>query len=174
MLEENNIHSVLIPAAFTGELQPMDISVNKVVKSFICNKFSEWYAEQVTELFYNDDDDPVDLSTARMKCLGAQWMVALYEHLTDNPHVIVNGFRHAGIFTALGLLDDDTELPDYGEMSADSDYELSDDQQSQREYDSNLITDSEGDSSHEDQPVCTKACLSVADVFTCNEDSDSD
>ena len=92
MLEENNIHSVLIPAAFTGELQPMDISVNKVVKSFIRNKFSEWYAEQVTELFYNEDDDPVNLPTARMKCLGARWMVALLEHLTNNPHVIINGF----------------------------------------------------------------------------------
>ena len=30
-LEDNNIHSALIPAAYTGELQPMDISVNKVV-----------------------------------------------------------------------------------------------------------------------------------------------
>ena len=63
-----------------------------------------------------------------MKCLGAQWMVALYEHLTNNLDVIVNGFRHAGVFTALGLLDDDTGLPDHGKMSADSDYELSDDQ----------------------------------------------
>ena len=44
-----------------------------------------------------------------MKCLGAQWMVALYEHLTDNPHIIVNGFRHARIFTALGLLNDDVD-----------------------------------------------------------------
>ena len=60
MLEENNIHLVLIPAAFTGELQPMDTYVNKVVKSFIRNQFSGWYAEQVTELFYNDNDDPVD------------------------------------------------------------------------------------------------------------------
>ena len=68
------------------------ISVNSVVESFIHSKFSEWYAEQVTELFYNDDDNPVDLSTTRMKCLGAQWMVALYEHLTDNPYIIVNGF----------------------------------------------------------------------------------
>ena len=127
----------------------MDISVNKVVKSFIRNNFSKWYAEQVTELFYNDDDDPVDLSTARMKCVGAQWMVALYEHLTNNPHVIVHGFRHAGILTALGLLDD-TELSDYGEMSADSDYKLSDDQQSQGECNSNLISYSEEDSSHED------------------------
>ena len=172
MLEENNIHSVLIPPAFTGELQPMDISVNKVVKSFIRNKFSEWYAEQAMELFYNDDDDPVDLSTVRMKCVGAQWMVALYEYLTNNPHVIVHGFRHAGMFAALGLLDD-TELSDYVEMSADSDYELSDDdQQSQVKYNSNLISDSEEDSSHEDRLVCTKQCLLVADVFT--EDSESD
>jgi len=29
-LEENNIHSVLIPPNCTGYLQPMDISVNKV------------------------------------------------------------------------------------------------------------------------------------------------
>ena len=164
VLQENNIHSVLIPAAFTGELQPMEISVNKVVKSFIRNKFSEWYAEQVMVLFYNDDDDPVDLSTTRMKCVGAQWMVALYEHLTNNPHVTVHGFRHAGIFTALGLLDD-TKLSDYGEMSADSDYELIDDQQSQGECNSNLISDSEEDSSHEDQLVHTKPCLSVADVL---------
>ena len=82
-------------------------------------------------------------------------------------------FNILGFFTALGLLDDDTVLPDYGKMSADSDYELSD-QQSQGECDSNLISDSEGDSSHEEQPVRTKACLSVADVFTCTEDSDSD
>ena len=119
-----------------------------VVKSFIQNKFSEWYAEQVMELFYNDDD-PVDLSTARMKCVGAQLMVALYEHLKNNPHVIVHGFQHAGIFAALGLLDD-TELSDYSKMSANSDNKLSDDQQSQEKYNSNLISDSEEDSSHED------------------------
>ena len=50
-------------------------------------------------------------------------------------------------------------------MSADSNYELSDDQQSQGESDSNLISDSEGDSSHENQPICTKACLSVGRCF---------
>ena len=124
------------------------------------------------ELFYNDDDDPVDLSTVRIKCVGAPWMVALYEHLTKNPHVIIHGFRHAGIFAALGLLDD-TELSDYVEMSANSDNELSDDnQQSQGKYNSNLISDSEEDSSHEDRLICTKQCLSVADDFT--EDSESD
>ena len=28
-LEDHNIHSVLIPAVYTGELQPMDIFVNR-------------------------------------------------------------------------------------------------------------------------------------------------
>lgn len=72
-------------------------------------------------------------------------------------------------------MDDDTEPTDYGEMSADSDYELSDfdDQQSQGECDSDSGGES-GDPSHKHQAVCTKECLSVADVFTCTESSDSD
>ena len=44
-LEENAIHSVIIPANCTGELQPMDISVNKVIKSQLRSKFSEWYSQ---------------------------------------------------------------------------------------------------------------------------------
>ena len=40
-LEENYIHSVSIPAAYTGQLQPMDTSVNKVVKSSLHSKFSK-------------------------------------------------------------------------------------------------------------------------------------
>ena len=62
LLEENNLHSVLIPVAYTGDLQPMDTSVNKALKSFMPNKFSEWYSEQV---YYNGEDDSVDLSSAR-------------------------------------------------------------------------------------------------------------
>ena len=69
----------------------MDISVNKVVKSFIHAKLSEWHAEQVTEQFYKGDDDPVDLPATRMKCSGAWWIEALYKHLTHNPHITVNG-----------------------------------------------------------------------------------
>ena len=34
LLEENNIPSVLLHAAYTGDFQLMDISVNKAIKSF--------------------------------------------------------------------------------------------------------------------------------------------
>ena len=97
-----------------------------------------------------------------------QALISRYIFILSISHITsttVHGFRHTGIFTALGLLDD-IELTDYGEMSADSNYELSDDQQSQGGCNSNLISDSEEDSSHEDQLVHTKLCLSVADVFT--------
>ena len=45
-----------------------------------------------------------------MTCVGGQWIVQMFEHLQDNPQVIVHGFRHAGIFDALSILDED-ELP---------------------------------------------------------------
>ena len=51
MLEENNIHSVLIPVAFTGELQPMDISVNKSGEVF--------HPQQVFRLIYRAGDGVV-------------------------------------------------------------------------------------------------------------------
>ena len=111
-LEDNFIHSVLIPAAHTGQLQPLDILVNKVMKSFLRSKFSKWYTDELTELFINGDDTPVDMSTSRMKCIGGQWIVQAFEHLENNQHIIVHGFRHAGIFDALGIIDQD-ELPDY-------------------------------------------------------------
>ena len=53
--------------------------------------------------------------------MGGQWIVQVFEHLQDNPQIIVHGFRHAGIFDALGILDED-ELPGYS-SEEDSDIE---------------------------------------------------
>ena len=35
---------------------------------------------------------PVDLSTARIKCLGAQWLVKVVEYLSHSRKIIMNGF----------------------------------------------------------------------------------
>ena len=32
-----------------------------------------------------------------MKCIGAQWLVRLFEYLSDSPSIIVNGFLAANI-----------------------------------------------------------------------------
>ena len=46
-LEENKILVVKVPAKCTDRLQPLDLSVNKPAKDFLCNKFSTWYAALV-------------------------------------------------------------------------------------------------------------------------------
>ena len=155
-LEDNFIHSVLIPATYTGQLQPLDISVNKVMKSFLWSKLSEWYTDELTELFINEDDTPVDLSTARMKCIGGQWIVRAFEHLENNPHIIVHGFRHAGIFDALGIIDQD-ELPDY-ESEDDSDFDEDEDMVTEmtcRTSGSLKVSDVYSESEEDDIPVIT-------------------
>ena len=120
-LEDNYLHSVLIPANYTGLLQPMDVSVNKVVKSYLRSEFSKWYSDQLAEKLSKDCEECVDLSTARMKSVGARWLVNLYEHLENSPDIIVNDFRHAGIHQALNLLThiDDSSLVNYSESSSE-------------------------------------------------------
>ena len=129
----------------------MDISVNKVVKSF---QFSEWYSDELTELFINDEETIVDLSTARMKYIGGKWIVEMFEYLQDNPQIIVHGVRHAGVFNALGILDDD-ELPDY----------INDE-------DSDLDEDSVDEDSDEDILDTVGSSLTISAVYTASE-SDS-
>ena len=102
LLEDHLIHSVLIPANYTGHLQPMDISVNKVIKSFLRKQFTEWHSRRLSkQLIHNDEYVPVELSMARMKRVGGAWLVKRYNHLQDNPHIVVHGFRHGGILKAL-------------------------------------------------------------------------
>lgn len=55
-----------------------------------------------------------------MKCVSGQWLVQLYEYLVDISQIIGHGFRHAGIYNALGLLDED-DLPDYTTDETDMD-----------------------------------------------------
>ena len=46
-LLDNNINSVIIPANCTDRLQPMDVSVNKFAKEYLCRRFQQWYAERI-------------------------------------------------------------------------------------------------------------------------------
>ena len=85
----------------------MDISVNKVIKSLLRSKFSEWYSDELTEKFINgDDDEPLDISPARMQCIGECLFMEVIELLQDNSHIVVNGFKHAGIHQALSTYTD--------------------------------------------------------------------
>ena len=80
-----------------------------------------------------DEIEPVDLSSAKMKCIGAQWLVRLFEYLSDSPSIIVNGFLAANIAQSIDagkpILEEDSVL------TSSSDDE---------------VTESEGDNDHAD------------------------
>ena len=100
LLENNNIDTVFVPPNCTGELQPLDLSVNKSVKDFLRSKFQEWYSSEVFRSYQASSSqiEPVKFPMSQMKPLGAQWLMDLYDHLLAHPDIIKNGFKDAGIF----------------------------------------------------------------------------
>ena len=54
---------------------------------------------------FQDQENPnkveVNMTTAVMKELSAQWLTALYDKLRGRPELISNGFKEAGIVAAL-------------------------------------------------------------------------
>ena len=79
LLQNNNVNIVVVPANCTDRLQPLDVSVNKPVKEFLCKQFHGWYAEQICKQLHTKESQfvPVDLKLSTMKPLGAQWMIKL-------------------------------------------------------------------------------------------------
>ena len=109
LLDAHDIDVCLLPPNCTDRLQPMDISVNKPAKAFLKRKFELWYSEQVAAQREGHDIDdldsleiqPIDMSLAIMKQVGAKWLVEMAEYISGNPQFIVNGFIEAGIPSAI-------------------------------------------------------------------------
>ena len=79
ILDDHFIDIVLIPPNCTDRLQPMDISINKLAKDFLCREFKSWYAKQVCSLFQGESEKaPIDLRLSFIKPLGFEWMARLY------------------------------------------------------------------------------------------------
>ena len=96
---ENNCDVVIEPHNLTNKFQPLDLSVNKTVKSFIQNKYNGWFADQVFTQLQNGKD-PTDVkisSKSDLKLIHARWIVDWYNHVIKEKEMIVRGFNSAGI-----------------------------------------------------------------------------
>ena len=107
-LKENNIYVVLVPNNMTHLFQPLDLTVNKHCKSFLKNRFSEWYSHQIeNQLAAGKKIEEIDIKfkLTTIKPLHAKWVVEYYNEMTSQPgeEVIVNGWKASGIFDAVEL-----------------------------------------------------------------------
>ena len=89
-MEANNVIVVEVPPNCTDRLQPLDLSINKLIKDFLKRKFQSWYADNITQQLKDSKAiKPVDLRLALMKSLSAKWMI---EAVTR--HWAVKGSNH--------------------------------------------------------------------------------
>ena len=101
LLEANNVYTISVPANCADKLQPMDLSINKILKDFMKKECNEWYSSAVYETLDAENPTPADLRMAVMKPLGVQWLLKAYRHLMVNKEIIQNGFKAAGIADSL-------------------------------------------------------------------------
>ena len=163
LLNNNNVHTCLLPPNTTDRLQPMDISVNKPAKDYIKQKFDEWYSEEVMKQLEDSDTaqvQPVRLPLPAMKELGAKWLVDMASYIADHPKIIVNGFIRSGITGAL----DGVEESEFSEESE------GDDQNPESDYDEGICGN--GDQSEADDEDCVEQ-IECDDFDTeCDEELD--
>ena len=96
---ENNCNVMIVPHNLTNKFQPFNLSVNKAVKSFIHNKYNDWFADQVFMQLQNGND-PTDVKISKLsdlKLIHARWIVDWYNHVIKEKEMIVRGFNSAGI-----------------------------------------------------------------------------
>ena len=97
-LEDNNILFAEVPANCTDRLQPLDLSVNKPIKSYMKRLFQLWYAEEVKKQLKGNSTAAkvIDLKLSILKPLGLKWLEEACHYIERNDF-IRNGFAEAGI-----------------------------------------------------------------------------
>ena len=96
---ENNRDIVIVPLNLTNKFQLLDLSLNKAAKSFIQNKYNDWFADQVFKQLQNGfkiSSKLWDLKT-HTKPIHARSIVDWYDNVTKEKRMIVRGLNSAGI-----------------------------------------------------------------------------
>ena len=109
-MQQNHIIAVQIPPNSTDKLQPMDMSINKPMKDGMRTRFQTWYASEVQKQL---KDVPVDqvkvgVTATAIKPLSAKWIISTWQEIENRPDLAINGFRAAGIASAVESVQDYT------------------------------------------------------------------
>ena len=110
ILSSNNILLQSVPANFTYLFQPLDVQggPNGFVKRLMKKKFSDWYANQITNALDEGqelDSIDIELKLSIIKPLHAQWIMEMYNAMTsaEGKETCIKGWKVAGIKEAVEL-----------------------------------------------------------------------
>lgn len=105
-LKKKIISIVFVPPSCTDRLQPMDLTVQKIVKDKLKERFQKSYANQISKQLENGNTDqtltPVDLRLSFLKPLSAEWLVQVHADIKSDKILIYKGFEKSGIAEAVG------------------------------------------------------------------------
>lgn len=88
----------------TDLFQPLDLSVNKPFKDKLRRGFSEWYTKEVAKQLQRGkqpDEIHIDTRMSVAKELSCKWIMSGYDHIHSSPKIVQNGFKKAGIISAI-------------------------------------------------------------------------
>ena len=103
-MRANNIRLVYIPAGCTGELQPLDLTINKAYKAELKSAFITWYSDVITAGLREGKeltDITVDLRISVLKPIHAHWLMDVHAAISRRKDIIIDGFKKAGITNAI-------------------------------------------------------------------------
>ena len=98
-----------VPGNCTEELQPLDVSVNAVLKASLKDEFTKWYAKCVQDAMAEHPDNMraavesvrPDLRLSVVKPIHARWVMDAFSTLKTKPGIVFQGFEKAGIVGAV-------------------------------------------------------------------------
>lgn len=100
LLDSKRILCVYVPACCTDRLQPLDLVPNGIFKQAMKSCFEDWYAEECASQLKagaSPNNVMIDLRLSIVKPLHARWLLKSLERLSNDPDVIIAGWRKAGI-----------------------------------------------------------------------------
>ena len=115
LIAQHNMKVVFVPASCTGELQPLDVSVNDKFKDLMKEEFTKWYSEAVKaglDAGTPIDGINVDLRMSAIKPVHARRLICALDELKNDKATIMRGFDEPGISTGFyhGPIDGDMVL----------------------------------------------------------------
>ena len=104
LCEKHMCQVVIVSHNLTNKFQPLGIIVNKPAKSFISDKYNEWFSKQVSQQLeegIQPADVEVSLGLTELNVMHAKLILELYNHLCHQNEIIHNGFKAASITEAV-------------------------------------------------------------------------